>query len=439
MTAPAELEADSLAHSQTDSHSHTRGHTRSRWSAGLPAVCLGWVWARLCIAAGFATAHLMVDRLDTPRGSEQIQQGLFTWDGAFYRGLAQQWYSRPALGSLGGVSGAVSGATGEEARFFPVYPALARTLGPILGGHADWALIAISNIAAFLGAWVLWKLASEVLDGREVREVREVRGPHGAALSSGADPLGIANRSAVLVAIFPAAFVLAFAYSEGLALLVVAGALLALQRRNFVFAGLLALIAAAIRPVGGLLLVPIAVELLRARPRPAWWNWVVGIGGPVAGLGLALLWIQRSTGDLLLPLRLQRQIRGGFQDPVTRVLEPIGELFRGNFRDVYNLGFMILFLLLFLYMLLAYTGFGAQRGIARLPSSWIAYAGVSLLLLLSSQVTDSLGRYGLLVLPFVVALASWSNRRWRYVVVGIACTAGLIWLTSEALLGRLVP
>lgn len=416
MTAPDKLNAQSLR------------RTQSLWRDGLPAVCLGWVWARLCVTAGFATAHLMESRLETPRGSEQIKQGLFTWDGAFYRGLAQQWYTRPTLSDVGGLSG-------EEARFFPVYPALAKAFGPILGGHADWALIGISNIAAFLGAWVLWKLASEVLGDP---------GLQGTALPTHEGVLGATNRSAVLIAIFPAAFILSFAYSEGLALLVVAGALLALQRRSFVTAGLLAMLAAGIRPVGGLLLVPIAIELLRVRPRPPWWNWLIGLGGPVAGLVLALVWIERSTKDLLLPLRLQRQIRGGFQDPVTRVLEPMGELLRGNFRDIYNLGFMILFLLLFLYMLSGYwgssdQGFGTQKGSARLPGSWIAYAGVSLLLLLSSQVTDSLGRYGLLVLPFVVALALWTDRQWRYVIVGIACTAGSVWLTSEALLGRLVP
>ena len=387
----------------------------SLWRAGLPAVCLGWVWARLCIASGFLTAHLLVDRLETPRGSEQIQQGLFTWDGAFYRGLAQQWYTRP----LGSAAGSLAG---EEARFFPVYPALAKALGPLFGGHADWALIAISNIAAFLGAWVVWKLATEVLQDQDQGEAAPILGR------------SVGDRSAVLIAIFPAAFVLAFAYSEGLALLVVAGTLLALHRRNFVLAGLLALLAAAIRPVGGLLLVPIAIELLRAQPRPRWWNWIVGLGGPFLGFGLALIWIERSTGELLLPLRLQRQIRGGFQDPVTRVLEPVGELIRGNFRDVYNLGFMVVFLLLFVFMLL-----GARSSDPKLPTSWIAYSGVSLLLLLSSQVTDSLGRYGLLVVPFIVALALWADRRWRMIAVGIACSAGLIWLTSEALLGRLVP
>ena len=58
---------------------------------------------------------------------------------------------------------------------------------------------------------------------------------------------------------------------------------------------------------------------------------------------------------------------------------------------------------------------------------------------LSSQQTDSLGRYALVVVPFVVALAQWSDRRWRQLAVAGVSSVGLVWLTSEALLGRMVP
>ena len=75
----------------------------------------------------------------------------------------------------------------------------------------------------------------------------------------------------------------------------------------------------------------------------------------------------------------------------------------------------------------------------RQPMSWLAYAGLTLLLTLSSQQTDSLGRYALVVVPFVVALAQWADRRWRQVSVAVISSLGLVWLTSEALMFRLVP
>jgi len=149
---------------------------------------------------------------------------------------------------------------------------------------------------------------------------------------------------------------------------------------------------------------------------------------PVVGLIGAFAVIAATTGDFWIPLDAQSQIRGGFQDPITRVLEPIGEVAKGNFRDVYNLAHMLVLIALFVV---------AWRG--RQPVSWLAYAAATLLITLSSQQTDSLGRYALVVVPFVVALAQWSDRRWRQAAVALVSSAGLVWLTSEALLGRMVP
>lgn len=411
-----------------------------RWRDGLLPVALGWIWARVCLWIGFAISNPLSDALDTPKSGLSFHQMFFMWDGAYYREIADNWYT-----SL----------HPDAARFFPVYPELARLLRPVFGGNTEWALLVINNVTAFLGAWVLWRLVVEVLgppvepdsdgvgaegSGKLHNGHQEGAGPNGwlnlrqiftpawDLRLTGTDASLIAGRAAWLVAVFPAAFVLALAYTEGLALLLCAATLLALQRRSFVMAGLLALVAAALRPVGGLLLVPIAIELWRARPRPAPWRSVVAVGGPLAGFGAAIVWIERSTHDLLVPFRLQQEIRGGFQDPVTRVLEPIGEFFKGNFRDTYNLGFMLVLLFL-----------GYQAVKRRQPLSWIAFSGISLVILLSSQVTDSLGRYGLVVVPFVIALSQWTDRRWRQVLVGLGCSIGFIWLTSEALLTRMVP
>ena len=361
-----------------------------RWRDGLLPVAVGWVVARVCIALGNLVARGLLDVLDTPRGDHHLAEGLVTWDATYYRLLAEQWYTP---------------LQEDAARFFPLYPGLARLVSPVLGGREDWALVVITNLAALGGALVLWRLVAEVLDDRRVAE-----------------------RAAWMIAVFPGAFVLAWAYSEGLALLFVAATLLALHRRAFALAGALGLLCAVLRPVGGLVLVPILVELYRARPRPPWWSALAAAGGPIAGLGIAMLWIERSTGDLWLPVRIQGDIRGGFQDPVTRVLDPVGEVLRGNFRDVYNLGVMVLLVLLAVV--------AVRR---RQPWSWLAYGGVSLLVLLSSQVTDSIGRYALVVVPFVVALAQWAERRWQQVAVAALGCTGLVWMSSEAWLGRLVP
>ncbi len=391
----------------------TSASSEVRWRDGLVPVLVGWVWARCCVAAGWVLSDRLSGVLDNPRSVIGPHAGLMTWDGLFYRDLAIGWYG---------------GVPQDGARFFPLYPALGRALAPLLGGHEDWALVVIANLSAFAGALVLWRL---------VREVIEDPGSTPLSLSSDATTAGgirdrltatVADRSAWMVAIAPSAFVLAWAYTEGLALLLIAATLLALHRRSFAWAGLLALLSAALRPVGGLLLVPIAIELWRTRPRPPWPAMVAAIAGPFIGLIGAFGVITATTGDPWLPIEAQQKLRGGFQDPVTRVLEPMGELAKGNFRDTYNLAFMVVLIALFVV--------AVRR---RQPRSWLAYAGATLVITLSSQQTDSLGRYALVVVPFAVALAQWSDRRWRQVAVACISSVGLIWLTSEALLGRLVP
>lgn len=377
--------------------------TGLRWRDGVLPALVGWVWARLLVTVGYVAARGLYGRCDTPNDELHLGQGLVTWDGTFYDAIATHWYL----------------VDWEGARFFPVYPALARVLAPVLGGRTDLALLLINNVAAFAAALLTWRLVREVIGANH----------------------RTAARAAVLVSVFPAAFVLTFAYSEGLAVLAVSATLLALHRRMWLVAGLVALLAAALRPVGGLLLVPIAIELWQARQspdlptdtwlvrrRPRAVDWIGGLGGPVLGLVGALLWINAATGDLMLPVRAQQEIRGGFQDPLTRVLEPIGEMLTGNFDDRYNFAFMVL--------LLALLAVSVRR---RQPLSWIAYSSVSLVVVLSAQVTDSIGRYGLALVPLLVALAQWCETRAREVVVALVASTFLIVLSAEAWLGRIVP
>ena len=364
-----------------------------RWSDGVRPALVGWLWARVCIALGFAVAHLASGHVSLPDGRVHLDQGLLTWDGTFYRALSVGWYDASST---------------ETARFFPLYPAVGRALSPLFLGSDDLALVVVANACALAGAVVLWRLATEVVGER-----------------------GVAVRSAWMVAVIPSAFVLAFAYSEGLSLLLVATTLLLVHRRRFWWVVPMGLAAAAVRPVGVLLVVPIAVEAVRSW-RPATLRSVAArvaaVAAPPAGLGLALWWIGAATGDIGLPFRIQRQLRDGFRDPLTRLGQAVWDVARLDFRDVYNLAFAVLFMLLLVV--------SVRR---RQPLAWVAYSAVTLVVAASANNIDSLGRYGLLALPLVVALAQWADVRWRQVLVAVVGSAGLVWLTTEALLGRIIP
>lgn len=373
--------------------------TATTRSAGLRPALLGWVAARVAVAVGFVVAHLLSGHVTLPDGRLHLREGLLTWDGTFYRLLAERGYS---------------GAPPEADRFFPLFPALGRAAGGLLAGRADLGLLVVSNLAALAAAVVLWHLVIDTLDDR-----------------------GAADRSAWMVALWPASFVLAMAYTESILVLAVAATLLALQRRSFALAGAAAAAAAMVRPTGVLLVVPVAVEAWRSWrhddaespwPPPRLGAVVVGLLGPVLGLGAALGIVGRSSDDGWRgPFDVQRQLRGGFREPVTRLVHGVVDVGRGDLRYAPS-------------VVLAVVAVGlVVVGARRLPRSWTAYSVVTLAVALASPNIDSLGRYLLGAVPIVVAAAVWADRRWRAALVATLGALGVVGCTAAALLGRMVP
>jgi len=352
---------------------------------------VGWLWARACIAVGFVVAHAA----QSGSRSATLDQGLLSWDSAFYLNLARDGYA---------------GSPPDAVRFFPLYPTLGKAFSPIFGGREDIALVVLSNIGALVGAALLWHLASETFGGSDT-----------------ATPT-LADRAAIAIAIVPPAFVFAFAYTEGIALAFVAATLLALTRRSWFWVGIWAALAAASRPIGGLVLVPILVELIRVRPRPSPGRIVAAVLGPLLGFAAAMLWIYRETSDLFAPVDAQAVLRSDLRNPIVRCLEAVWALFHDNYTDIENVPFIVLWVLLVIVSI--------QR---RQPWSWIALSVVTLVLATSAQTLDSLGRYGMLAVPLLIALAQWADRRWRQVLVAVLGSAGVTWMTAAVLLDQIVP
>jgi len=360
----------------------------------------GWLWARVCVGFGFVLANLLARRVELPDGRLHLREGLLTWDGSFYRLIAEVGYN---------------GATSESARFFPLYPSFGRVLGPLFGGRPDVVLVLVANVAALAAGILLWRLANEVLGEQH-----------------------IADRAAWMLALWPAAFVLVFAYAEGLFIVAVVAALLALHRRSFALAGLAGLGAGLIRPVGLLLVVPVLVEAFVAwrgneddstRPPPRLLAVLAGVLGPVAGTGIALAWISAASGSgWAAPITLQRQLRAGFHEPVSRLISTVVDVVSGDMRDLPNLAFALLGIGLLIVSI--------RR---RQPWSWVSLSAVTLVVLLSANNIDSLGRYLLGAVPLVIALAQWADRPWRSRAIGVLGSLGVVGCTAVALLGRMIP
>ena len=366
------------------------------WRRSLAVGVLGWVWARVCVGAGFWVAHLVTpDPALAGRQDFPLPKGLLSWDSFFYDSIARGGYHAVAA---------------DGARFFPLYPLLGRGLGVLFGGRSDVALVVIGNLAALAGAVVLAQLAREVLAPRWGSEE--------------SDAVGL--RSAWMVAIVPAAIVFVWPYTEGLALLATAGCLLALHRRAWWWVALCAAFAAALRPTGLLLGVPILIEVVATRPRPRIAPAFAALVAAPLGLLASLAYVGNQVGDWMAPWEQQRPIRGDFRNPLVRAAESVWGLFHNT--DTELVPFVVLWCLLVVVSVRK-----------RQPWSWVAFSVATLTVALAAQTIDSIGRYGLLAVPLVVALAQWSDRRWRQVLVSCVGSAGLVVWTAQVLQGRIVP
>ncbi len=350
-----------------------------------------WILARVLVVASLALSRHLFDEIGAAPRPVALGQGLFAWDASYYRAIAEDGYRAVGHGSL---------------RFFPLVPMLARVGGWISFDHTAAALIVIANVSALLFGGLLHRLAR--------RETGDA---------------ALARRAAWFGALFPAAFVLVLGYAEATAMMLGVLVFLGIRSNRFLWAAAAGFLAGLCRPVGVLLVIPIAVEGARGwreasgRARAAR---VTAVVAPVAGALAYLAWVGAEFGDFWKPISLQNHatLRGGFQDPVTRTIDAVGDLVGG---DRFGSGLHILWAAVFVALFVVL--------VRRFPASYSSYAAVTLLLGLSAQNLDSFERYCWSTFPFVLALAVATDRdeveRGAYVLAA----AALVGYSTLAFLG----
>jgi hypothetical protein len=162
---------------------------------------------------------------------------LANWDGLWYRWLANAGYPHHVLHCCVG-----HGQTQAQSTlgFFPFYPLViwtaARPVMLLTGNSAVWSITLSGVIVSTIGGLVATLLVQELAGGWWGK-------------SAG-------RRAAVLFCLFPGSVVFSMVYAEGIAIPLAAGCILALQRRRWVLAGLLAGVATATTPES-LVLIPV--------------------------------------------------------------------------------------------------------------------------------------------------------------------------------------
>jgi hypothetical protein len=359
-----------------------------------------WSRAAIWIAAIFAffffepNRHPNADRWDTARLHDL---GYFTdvwarWDSDFFLRIAQHGYND------------------SSAAFAPLYPALVAVLGRVFFGHYIVAGLVVSLLCCLGAFLLLYKLAEDRL------------GADGAA------------RSVLYLAIFPMALFLQAVYSESLFLLLSLAAFALAERGRFAGAGVVTGLAILTRVAGLALLPALAVLAWRHRERIR----AVGklaLALPVAAIYPLVLWQQ--VGD---PFAFS-----GAQDRWHRHLSwagPFGGLWRGltstwhglqqfvvghgtnvpgtnpmhaAAENVQAFAFLVLFIVL---TVVAWRRLGAAYGV---------FAAVSLAIPLSYPSSRwpllSLPRFGLVIFPLFLALATLTADRPRLHTAVAACSS----------------
>jgi len=368
-----------------------------RRGADLRVVLPPYLIARVLVGLSYGLAQAIAERWYGGPPSP-LTEGLLAWDGNFYRDIGVVGYEQLPLDSL---------------RFFPLYPLVARGVSLAFDGNQGFALVVVANVAALVLGMLIRRLV--LAYGGSVEQ---------------------ADRSVWAVMLFPSAFVLVWAYSEALFLIFAVGSLLAARRDRWLIAGALAAFAALTRPLGVLLVLPLAIEAVErwraATDEPPAWS-VIGarllaVVAPLGGTMAFVLWVERAWGVLFLPFTVQSDLRGETVNPVARLLRGGSDLVGvERFGDGLHLPFAVVFVALVVV---------AWR---RLPKSAAAYATVVLLAALSAANLNSLERYALNGFPLAIALAFWANTVRRERLALSVCASGLLALSALAWLGLYVP
>jgi hypothetical protein len=335
----------------------------------LKEALLPFVLARIVVLGALGLAHFIVDRTHpaTAGVGARVHSGLLGWDAGWYETIARVGY-RP-LGT-------------QSLRFFPAVPLLTHVVAWLPGVGDGSALLVIANGAALAATALLFVL------------VRRETGDE-----------AVARRSLWFLSLIPAAFVLVMGYAESTLLVLAIGCFLALRPAggrpalpNFALAALLGFGAALTRPIGVLLALAVAVELVRWWPRLTRGPRLSGLGAvaaPFVGVLAYLAWARHEVGDFWAPLRVQLENshHGGISDPFVTLAHDAKGIVHHHVGTALHVPWVVVALVLLVVCW------------RRLPASYTVFAAAVMATAVAGSNLDSFERYALSAFPLAIAAA----------------------------------
>lgn len=385
-------------------------------------VLLVWLGARALSALTFLVVARTQEATPwTDAAPSYAQYTGLMWDASWYRQVAEVGY--PAA-LPHGPDGQV---TQSAWAFFPLFPMLARGLMSLTGG--SWEVVA-PTLALLLGT------AAALVVHRVLAAAVE-RGPLvGTDVGRRLPLAGVA-----VLGLIGAAPVLQVAYTESLALLVLAGVLWCLVERQYLLAAVLLPVLGLTRAVALPVVVAVAAHAVARQraaradgvaPRPGEWLAMAALAG-TAGLS-GFLWpllVGLRTGSLDAYTQVQSAWRGRGEVVPLLPWVDVARYFAGAW---------------WLPALVVVVGLGvvvvATRPLRLLgPELWGWTAGYLAFLLVAIEPGTSLVRFLVLAFPIAAVLALLALRaaRWRAALAALLVVAALSQVAWVATVWRLVP
>ncbi len=286
----------------------------------------------------------------------------------------------------------------------PLYPGWMRVVSFLTGGNTLLAGLLISLFFAALTLIGMYALARYELQDEAA-----------------------AKRATLYLAIFPTAFFLYAPYTESIFMAGAIWALLSLRQKRWLAAGLWGALAASVRLVGALIILPMLwyswQEWKASRQMEVW----LAPALATAAAAVFPLYVWLGLGQALwAPLVAQStRFHGGFTFPGWALLATAGQIWRG----IYPLPntFDLLFTLMFIAL-----GWQVKK---HLPPLYTVYY-LAFMLLYLTRIADiypllSMTRYVLALFPAFLVLGKWAVTPWRQRLIVTLSLLGFLFFSAQ--------
>jgi hypothetical protein len=384
------------------------------WHA-LPA----YVMSRLCVLAGAAVvaAELRVDvnladERGLPLADPHIVDGsttssgsavrpmldvLTSWDGLWYMDIVRNGYPEFVP------DGVTYHMDEARAAFFPLFPLLGRGFDIVLPGGDSFAVLIMNTLFGFVAVVLIGLLGLRLYGER------------------------VGRTTTTLVALFPGSFVLTFAYSEALMLMLAAATMLCLLDRKWLAAGAFAALATATRPNGLALVIACAVAAFFAIRDERDWRSLSSVLLAPLGFIVFQVWLGQHTGEPGVWFRVQREAWDEGASfgltALTNTIEAIAQPLTSPTDTITAVAVVVTVVLLWM---------GWK---ARMPGFMNAYSWAVIGLMLAPATVTARPRFLYTAFPLLIGAAVWFEQRHRtddrsWALTMAACGAGLAALTG---------